>query len=103
MSCYVSSFGGTDDQILTNGLLTISNEEGTISQTLTNIPADLLQNFVITEKSLVLDEAGIIFSQDLIKNVPHKCLGVLTGDVSSSPAIFTMTFHVEITVKGNIL
>jgi hypothetical protein len=103
VTCSVSSFTGADDQVLTNGLLTVSDEDGKESQVLTSIPADLLQNFLISEKTLVLDNAGIILTEDLIKNVPHKCQGILTGDISSSPVSFIMTFHVELTITGTML
>jgi hypothetical protein len=103
VTCSISSLSGTDDQILTNGLLTVSDETGSVSQTLTSIPTDLLQNLQRTEKTLILDEAGIIMAEDLIKNVPHKCQGILTGDISSSPVSFIMTFHVELTITGTML
>jgi hypothetical protein len=103
VTCFLSSFIGTDNQILLNGLLTVSDENGTESQVLTTIPTGLLQNLLTTEKTLILDEAGIILTEDLIKNVPHKCQGILTGDISSSPVSFTMIFHVELTITGTML
>lgn len=103
MTCYLSSFSGTDDQLLTDGVLTVSDEDETTTIVLALIPDDLLQNMIINEKTLELDDAGIKLAEDLIKNAPHRCKGILTGIDSSSPVSFTMTFHVSLTVTGKML
>ncbi|MCK9400633.1 MAG: hypothetical protein M0Q51_11660 [Bacteroidales bacterium] len=99
----LTSFSGTDDQTLTNGLLTVSDENGSESQVLATLPTELLQHLLIAERTLNLDEAGINMVEGLIKNAPHKCQGILTGDISSSPVNFTMKFHFLATITGSLL
>jgi len=103
ITCSLTSFNGPGDQTLTNGVLTVSNENGTESQAVATIPTELLQHLLNTEKTLDIIEAGANLAEDLLKNDPHKCRGIFTGDVSSSPVDFTMKFHFEVTVTGSML
>jgi len=102
-TCFLVSLSGIGDQILTNGLLTASNENGSETQTMIVIPTVALENLLIVEQPVNVEEAGITFLEDLIMNDPHTCLGKFTGNINSSPAKFTINFHFVTTVTGNML
>jgi hypothetical protein len=100
---YLTSFNGPSDQTITNGLVTVADENGAGSQVLASLPVEVLQPLLSVEKPLVLEQAGIDRLEDLLKNAPHTCLSTLTGDISSVPVDFTVVFHITATMTANPL
>jgi hypothetical protein len=100
---YLTYFNGPSDQTITNGLLTVADENGGGSQVLASLPVEVLEPLLTTEKSLTLDQAGIDRLEELVKNAPHTCLSTLTGDISSVPVDFIVVFHITATMTANPL
>jgi hypothetical protein len=103
ISCKLTAFNGSDDQSLNNGLLKIGDENKTKLEILGTIPNVLLKDMFNSEKYLDLNQAGKDLAEELILKDPHVCLGIMTGNVSSSPADFTLKFRFSVTVTGSLL
>jgi hypothetical protein len=100
---YLTAFTGPSEQTLSNGVLTVADENGGGPQVLATLPVEVLEPLLITEKTLTLDQAGIDRLEKLIIDSPHTCLSTLTGEINSAPVDFTVVFHIKATMTANPL
>jgi hypothetical protein len=103
VTCLLTQFSGNEDQAITGGLLTISDESGLDQARLAVIPDKLLTEMLNSEQELDLEQEGKDRVEELILNAPNKCLSTLSATVSSAPVEFTITFHITAIISGRIL
>ncbi len=103
ITCYLTHFNGPADQTISDGLLTVDDENGSGSQQLATMPTKALQELLGTEQNLILDPAGIDRVEELILHSPNKCSSTFSGTINSAPVDFTVVFHIMATMTGSLL
>jgi hypothetical protein len=99
----LNEFYGPSDQVLSNGVLVISDQDGNGPETLALLPEVDLEELFISEQSFTMEEAGRQRLEELLLDHPNTCLGTFTGEVDQPPSDFVITFHIKAVIRGSLL
>ena len=99
----LNEFFGPSGQVLTDGLLTISDQDGHGPEVLAILPSVNLEELYISEQALAMEEPGRQRLEELLLQSPNTCLGVFTGEVDQPPSDFVITFHIKLVIRGSFL
>jgi hypothetical protein len=103
VTCCLSKFNGTSEQVITGGILTVSDQYGDGSTVLAILPDINLEQLYLHETELILEEPGVRRVEELIMTDPNICLGLFTAEVNELPSDFIITFHITAVIRGSLL
>lgn len=103
VSVWLEYFVGSDEQMLTEGSLSVSDPNGTNWTTVINLNNYLLHELVDEPTELELIQAGINKLGELAAEPPHAFMLAFTADFNTAPLDFFIKFRFKAKMVANPL
>ncbi len=103
VSFWLEDFSGSEEQMLTEGVLSVSDEDGENQTVIINFSEYVLYELVDVPTELELQQAGVDKLGELAADPPHKFLLDFSATFNEAPLDFTITFKFKAKMVANPL
>ncbi len=100
---WLTSFNGTEDQMLNTLQLQVANPDGSDARTMVQLENIALHQVINNPVNLPIDTEGVSKLEDLVKVQPHTLMYFLDAGINETPADFTIVFEVTAKMTANPL
>jgi hypothetical protein len=103
VTVWLTSFNGPEGQKIVTSTLSVSDENGNNAVVVGTVADVALESLLNNPMPLTLNQEGIDYFAEMIKNNPHTALAMNIGSADSSPINFNSTFKLKVKMTANPL
>ena len=103
VTVWLTSFNGAEGQKIVTSTLSVADENGNNPLVIGTVADVALESLLDNPMPLTINQEGVDYFAELIKNDPHKALAMNVGSADSAPISFTSTFKFRVKMTANPL